>query len=218
MDAWPLRDVRAARDAIVSGALRGAALAALVRSIPDRERDVWTDELLAIEPPPPDMPDLPRGAVPYLPCGVDEILAMVRDVPVGPDDTLVDLGAGLGRVVILAHLLTGARAHGVELQPHLVVRARAIAAALALPAAVTFEEADATEVVLDASLAASIVFLYAPFNGAMLARAVDRLAELARRRRFTVCAVDLELHDLPWLAPRPSSSPRLAIYQAGWAR
>jgi len=32
----------------------------------------------------------------------------------------VDLGAGVGRVVMLAHLLTGARAHGIEVQKELV--------------------------------------------------------------------------------------------------
>lgn len=192
----------------MEGTLRGRTLDELVRSIPYLDRDSWVDALLQIDPPPPDI-DLPRGAVPYLPCGVDEILATVHDV-LGPDDELVDLGSGLGRVVILAHLLTGARARGIEIQPHLVARARATHAALALPSSVAFEHASAT----DAELDASVFFLYAPFNGAMLARVVARLELLARRRRFTICTVGLELAE-SWLRSRPASHRALSIYDAG---
>jgi SAM-dependent methyltransferase len=139
---------RTARAGIESGALRGDALLQRLLSVPLCDRDVWVDQLLGIEEPPPDIPDLPRGAVPYLPCGVEEILAMVLEAPVRPDDELVDLGSGLGRVVILAHLLSGARASGVELQGPLVRGARARCAALGL-AAVSFVHADAAEVALE---------------------------------------------------------------------
>jgi SAM-dependent methyltransferase len=139
---------RTARAGIESGALRGDALLQRLLSVPLCDRDVWVDQLLGIEEPPPDIPDLPRGAVPYLPCGVGEILAMVLEAPVRPDDELVDLGSGLGRVVILAHLLSGARASGVELQEPLVRGARARCAALGL-AAVSFVHADAAEVALE---------------------------------------------------------------------
>ncbi|MBA2544797.1 MAG: hypothetical protein H0V17_34450, partial [Deltaproteobacteria bacterium] len=194
MEASLRRLAHTTRNGIVAGTLRGRPLVELVESIPYLDRDSWVQEVLEVDPPPPDI-DLPAGAVPYLPCGVDEILATVRDVPLGPDDELVDLGSGLGRVVILAHLLTGARARGIEIQAHLVARARATHAALALPASVAFDHACATEAELDGS----VIFLYAPFNGAMLARVLDRLAALARRRRFTICAVGLEV-DVPWLS------------------
>src|SRR6202042_980367 len=106
------RRAHQARAEVRSGALRGAALEDLLRSIPFRDRDDWIDALLGFEEVPPDAADLPRGSVPYLPCGVDEILAAVRDAPVGPEDELVDLGAGLGRVAMLVHLLSGARTRG----------------------------------------------------------------------------------------------------------
>lgn len=203
------RRAHAARAEIASGALRGAALLELILSVPFLDRDAWLDELLGFEAPPPDVPDLPRGSVPYLPSGVDEILAMVMEVPIEPDDELVDLGAGLGRVVVLAHLLSGARASGVELQAPLVARARARCAALALPA-VSFVHADAAEAELDGS----IFFLYAPFSGQVLARVVGRLEEVARRRPIVVCAVGLELHDVPWLLPRTTSCVSLALYDS----
>lgn len=211
MDDSLRRQARAARAEITSGALCGAALRALLQSIPFLDRDAWVDELLGMAPPPSDALDLPRGAVPYLPCGVDEILAMVQDVPVQPDDELVDLGSGLGRVAVLAHLLSGARTRGIEIQAPLVDRARATCADLALaPAAVSFVHGDAAEAELDGS----IFFLYAPFGGATLARVIRHLQGVAQRRPIVVAAVGLELHDAPWLTARRTSSVALTLYES----
>jgi len=207
-DALRIR-ARTARSEIKSGALRGTALLELIRAVPWLDRDVWVDELLGIEDPPPDIPDLPRGAVPYLPCGADEIVAMVLEAPVRPDDTLVDLGSGLGRAVILAHLLSGARAWGLEIQEPLVLRARARAAELGL-AAVSFVHGDATETELDGS----IFFLYSPCNGEMLTRLIRRLEQIARRRPIIVCAVGVEFHDAPWLVRRTTSNVSLTLYDS----
>src|SRR5690242_12145414 len=59
----------------------------------------------------------------YHASGVAPIVRALLDVPVTRDDVVVDLGAGLGKVVLLARLLTGAKARGVEIQPGLVRRA-----------------------------------------------------------------------------------------------
>jgi hypothetical protein len=207
-DSLRLR-AQAARAAVTSGALRGAALLELVRSVPLLDRDVWIDELLGIDEPPPDIPDLPRGSVPYLPAGVEEILAMVAEAPVGPDDELVDLGSGLGRVVVLAHLLSGARTLGVEIQEPLVRRATTLGTALAL-SAVSFVHASAADLELDGS----VFFLYAPFHGEMFTQVVRRLEEVARRRAIVVCAIGFEFHDLPWLRPRSTSCLSLTLYDS----
>jgi hypothetical protein len=199
----------AARAEITAGALRGAPLLELLLSIPPLERDAWASELLGLEAPPPDIPDLPRGSVPYLPSGVEEILAMVQEVPIEPDDELVDLGSGLGLVVVLAHLLAGARACGVEIQEPLVHSARARCAALDL-AAISFVHANAAETALDGS----VFFLYAPFNGEVLARVLGRLEEVARRRPIVICAAGFELHDVPWVVARKTSSVSLTLYDS----
>lgn len=188
-------------------AVTGTALLELILSLPFDERDAFVDQLLGIEPPPPDVP-LPRGAVPYLPSGVDEILAMVREAPLTAADELVDLGSGLGKVVLLAHLLTGARARGIELQRHLVDASAARAAALGL-SGVSFVHADATELELDGT----VFFLYAPFNGELLERVLRRLEAAARRRRIVVCTSGLEL-DEPWLFPRPTSGGAVTLYES----
>jgi SAM-dependent methyltransferase len=199
---------RRARAAIESGALRGTALRELFLSIPFLDRDAWIDELLGFPVPPPDMA-LPRGSVPYLPCGVEEVLAMVRDVPVEAHDELVDLGSGLGRVVVLAHLLSGARARGVEIQEHLVRGAKARCLELGLTA-VSFVHDDAAALELDGS----IFFLYAPFNGDMLKRVQLRLEAVARRRSVVVCAVGLEFRDVPWLRARKPTNRALNVYDS----
>jgi len=185
------------------------ALLERLLAVPARDRDVWVDALLGLPEPPPDAP-LPPGAVPYLPAGVDEILALVREAPVRPDDVLVDLGSGMGRVAILAHLLSGARARGVEIQEPLVREAAACCARLGLSADVTFTCADAAEVELDGS----VFFLYAPFNGELLARVMRRVEAVARRRPIVVCTAGLELPEERWLRRREPSPLAIALYDS----
>jgi SAM-dependent methyltransferase len=202
-------EARRVRAELEAGTLRGAPLLQRLLSVPPAERDVFTDEVLGLGEAPPDVAPLPRGAVPYLPSGVEEILALLREAPVGPDDELVDLGSGLGRVVLLAHLLCGARARGVELQEPLVRRATARRDQLGL-SGVEFVHADAAQLALDGS----IFYLYAPFSGETLARVLRNLEDVARRRPIVVGAVGVEFRDRPWLRPRPTSCLALTLYDA----
>jgi len=173
--------------------------------VPFFDRDAWVDAVLGIKELPDDMPDLPRESVPYLPCGVEEILAMVDEAPVTANSEFVDLGSGLGRVAMLVHLLTGARTHGIELQAHLVQQAHSLSAGLS---GVTFTAGDATEIELDGST----FFLYAPFSGDMLQRALARLHEVAQKRTIVIGAVGFEFQDVSWLQPRTTSVPTLTVY------
>ena len=102
------------------------------------------DRALAIGPIPDDGPELPRGCVPYLPCPVDPLLRLVEHARVQASDVFVDVGSGLGRAAALVHLMTGARAIGLEIQPALVAAARDMTARLRLPD-VTFVEGDAVQ-------------------------------------------------------------------------
>lgn len=198
-----------ARALVTRGELRGAALMAQLLAVPFRDRDAFADELLALPEIPDDAPDLPRGAVPYIPCSVEDIIALVRDVPVRTNDHVVDLGAGLGRVLFLTHLLTGARAHGVEIQDSLVRMARACARDLGVTE-VSFEHANAAESALDGS----IFFMHAPFNGPMLASVLLRVEAVAKRRPIIVAAVGMEFPGVTWLHPLPTSSVTLALYES----
>jgi len=99
------------------------------------------------EPAGPRRP-LEPDMVAYQPTPARAILALVQASGIGPQDLLVDLGSGLGQVALLAALLSGARARGVELEPSYVDYARACAQGLQL-GRVEFIHADAREAPLD---------------------------------------------------------------------
>ena len=107
----------------------------MLAGVPPVARDAWVDLALGLEAIAEDGPDLPRGCVPYLPCSVDALLRLIEHAPVGAGDVFVDVGSGLGRAAALVHLLTGAPAIGVEVQPAHVAASRALAMRLRLRSA-----------------------------------------------------------------------------------
>lgn len=178
---------------------RGADLAAWIASLPANDRDRIVEEALGLG----TAPSAPPGEhlVGHHASGVDAVLEAVRDAPIRSDDVVLDLGAGLGKAALLIHLLTGARVRGVEIQEPLVVRAREAAARL--DADVEFVHADARAC---AFVDATVIYLYAPFDGPVL-------ADVARRLDTRVCALGVDLDRVaPHLERRPSASFWLAIY------
>jgi hypothetical protein len=61
-----------------------------------------------------------KNAGPYIPSPEAAVAAMLRYAHVGPDDFLIDLGSGDGRIVLTAAKLFGARGFGVEIKEALV--------------------------------------------------------------------------------------------------
>jgi len=202
-------DAHTTRAALLGGRLRGQALLDRIRSVPPDTREAWTDSVLGLPEAPPDE-SLPRGAVPYLPAAIDDVLAALAGVPVGPTDVFVDIGSGLGRVVLLAHLLTGAKGVGIEIQKGLVQAARHVASELGL-ADVSFRRADAAELELEGT----VFFLYSPLTGEPLRRVLISLRNLAERQRIVICTVGLSLHHESWLSPRADLAPGVGCYDAG---
>jgi len=98
------------------------------------------------------------------------------------DDVFVDLGSGLGQVVLLVNLLTGARARGLEIEPAFCEYARDCAAALELRE-VSFITTDVREADLSD---ASAFFLYTPFKGAMMEEVLERLRSESLKRPIRV--------------------------------
>jgi SAM-dependent methyltransferase len=185
--------------------------AALLR-VPSAERDAWVDLVFGLGEIPDDGPELPRGCAPYLPCPVDAVLRMVEQAPVRASDVFVDVGAGLGRAAALVHLLTGAAAVGLEIQPGLVHGARDLAARL-LTSRVSCVEGDAAKLAGFITIG-SVFFLYCPFSGARLAKMLADLEPIARTRMIRVCCVDLPLPQCPWLTLEPQLSGDLAIHRS----
>jgi len=85
---------------------------------------------------------------------VARMLAMART---GPEDFVIDLGSGDGRIVIHAARAHGARGLGVDLDPALVARARESAARAGVADRVRFEVRDALRTDLSG---ASVVTIY----------------------------------------------------------
>ena len=84
-------------------------------------------------------------------------MAMLEIAQVGPNDHVIDLGSGDGRIVILAAKQFGARGLGVEIVPELVQRSRLNAKAVAVEGRVEFREQDLFKTDLSA---ATVITMY----------------------------------------------------------
>lgn len=198
------------RERIRRGGLRGEELLAWLAAVPPHQRERAVEQLLGIEESP--LAPTPLGAelIGYTPSGVGSIVRAVFEVPVRGGDVFVDLGAGLGKAAMIAHLLSGARVRGIELQPDLVARARAQAHQLGL-VNVTFVAADARVAALDDG---DVFFLYLPFTGGVLRAVLQRLHAVAARRDVVVCALGFDLPQTDWLTRRPTDAFWLSIYDS----
>ena len=139
--------------------------------------------------------------VAYQPTPARVVLSALELAAVDSDDVLIDLGSGLGWVVILTALLTGARARGVEFEPVYCDYARACVNRLGL-GSVEIMHADAREATLSDG---TVFFMYTPFRGAMLDRVLERLRREAYARTFRICAYGpctKEVERADWLRAR----------------
>ncbi|HYG06540.1 MAG TPA: hypothetical protein VD865_09015 [Stenotrophomonas sp.] len=177
------------------------------------------DELVAgvLSLPLPGAPAVALGAdmVAYQPTPARHVLDLLRRTALTADDVLVDLGAGLGQVPLLAALCTPARARGIEIEPAYVAVARAAAAALRLHRA-RFDCQDLRH----ADLAnGSVFYLYTPLRGALLAELLQRLRALAAARPLRICAFGpcvAVLATEPWLRVDGQAQPhRVTVFKAG---
>ncbi len=174
-------------------------------------RDEWLDVVLGLREIPDDGDDLPRDCVPYLPCAVDVLVRVVDHAAVRADDVFVDLGAGVGRAPPGGPQRSGAAAIGVEIQRGLVAESRRLSRRLPGLRLSTIE-GDAAKVAGHLALG-TVFFLYCPFGGARLAATLASLEPIARTRMLRVCAVDVPLPPLDWLAPEPQISSDLTIHR-----
>lgn len=189
-----------------------AIFRASLSHVPPSDRDAWLDLLMDAGELPDDDPLLPRGCVPYLPCPVAAVLEALQVAAVTGDDVFVDVGAGLGRAVVLAHLFTGAGCIGLEIQPGLVKAARERAAWLNLGRA-RFIEGDAADSIRWVAIG-TVFFFYCPFSGDRLNRVLDELEAIARTRQIRVCCVGMPPLHRAWLAMVASTSVDLTVYRS----
>ena len=210
MDECHVRSADEARQRINAGAHDRLAFRATLLAVPPDTRDAWLDRVLGLTAPPDDGPDLPRGCVPYLPCGVDALLEIVDRAKVEATDVFVDVGSGVGRAMTLVHLLTGAAAIGIEIQSELVQAAREVAR---VSSRISNVHGDAVELARYLVIG-SVFFLYCPFSGERLQHVLTDLEAIAQTRPIRVCCVDLPLPACDWLAAQPASSGSVTVYHS----
>jgi hypothetical protein len=201
--------------------LRGQDLIVWLSSIGSRERDRAVEDLLGLDPsleeaPVPvsdvcsDFGGEASDLVGYHGSGIAALARAALEVPMFPEDVVVDLGSGLGKAAFVLHLLSGARVHGAERDRRLVLAANAARDRLGLHA-VTFEHIDARAARLDEG---TIFYLYLPFTGDVLAGMLEALRDAAQKRPIVVVTLGLDLGRVPWLVARETDAFWLAIYDS----
>lgn len=100
----------------------------------------------------------------------------------GPDDVVLDIGSGSGKVALTVGASTFAEVRGVECGESYVAAARHSAAELGLDN-VAFEHADVRDVDLSPG---SIFYLYYPFHGEPARAVAESLGRLGRTKDITV--------------------------------
>jgi hypothetical protein len=206
------RSAETARRRIQQGPHDPPAFRAALLNVPPADRDQWLDAVLGLGEVPDDGPELPRGCVPYLPCPVDVLLRMVDQAAIRASDVFVDVGSALGRATMLVHLLTGARAIGLEVQPALALASRRLASRLRL-SGVSCVEGDASNLTGFMTIG-SVFLLYCPFGGDRLAKLLADLEPIARTRTLRICSVLTPLPACSWLTLEGRPSGDLAIHRS----
>jgi hypothetical protein len=154
--------------------------------------------------------------IPYEPTPARAILDLIDQVRISPDDVFYDLGAGMGHVAMLVHLLTGATVRGVEIETAYCRHAQRCTEELGL-AQVRFVNGDAREV---DTTDGTVFFMYTPFTGLVLDTVLTALAHQARRRPLTLCtlgACTFEVARQPWLRlrrPEARHAYALAVFES----
>lgn len=148
---------------------------------------------------------------------VSAVLELVDRARLTGGDRFVDVGSGLGQVVLLVHLLTGVEATGLEVVPAYVARARGEAERLGVDG-VTFREGDARFADL---CGGTVYFMFSPFRGQMLQTVLNRLRGEACVRRLTICSFGPcteRIADESWLTLQEEGMNhefRLAVFESG---
>src|SRR5882762_5904242 len=147
----------------------------------------YLDELvsgvLQFEEPSAEIVRLESEMVPYQPTPARHIFDLIRRTALTEQDSLIDLGSGLGHVTLIASICTSASCTGIELEPSYVECARKSARSLNLNN-VKFIQGDARAANLSDG---TVFYLYTPFSGAILRDVLNSLRQEAVTREIRIC-------------------------------
>jgi len=141
----------------------------------------------------------------YEPTPARVILDLVDQVGLTAQDVFYDIGAGLGHVVLLVHLMTQAVARGVEIEAAYCRHAQQCAEALGL-SQVHFVQSDARQMHYADG---TVFFMYTPFTGEPLHTVLAGLHRVARNHAIVLCtygACTFEVVRQPWLRLRHAAA------------
>jgi SAM-dependent methyltransferase len=137
---------------------------------------------LGIDGLPEETQNLQPGMIGYHPTPARVIFALIEHTHLSAADVFYDLGAGLGRVVLLVGLLTTAHVKGIEFEPAYCAYAQQRADSLHL-SRVTFFNVDARQADYTDG---TVFFLYTPFTGRMLQVVLAQLEAVAHTHPITL--------------------------------
>jgi len=178
------------RQRVRSGECRGEAFRAMVSEYaePDEDDfgyddlDVFIGLLFSDEEMPLPTRELEPEMVEFYKTPARVVFEFVERSGVTAEDVFVDLGSGLGQVVMLVNLLTGAKARGIEIEPAYCEYARDCASGLGLRD-VEFINSDIREADLGEG---TVFFLYTPCRGEMMKNVLGRLRREALSRPIRI--------------------------------
>jgi hypothetical protein len=187
------------------------------RGQPEYEYD-GLDELLerVLFPGPLPSPGRARDAdmIRYEATPARIILELIDSVKILPQDVFIDIGSGLGLVVLLVNLLTGVRAIGVEYDSAYCQYAQQLADDFGLKN-VSFINADAQNTDLNIG---NIFYLFTPFVNKIFENVLERLRYTSLRKSIYICSygtITYEIAKLPWLQmidPAMEHDFKLAVF------
>lgn len=176
------------RKEVRDGMLRGRALEEVMCSFAQDGiigydlLDDFINSLLSNGDLPEPILALEQGMVDYQKTPARIVLEIERLARLTADDVFVDIGSGLGQVVILMRLLTEAGCVGVEYEPAYHRYAEDCSRRLGL-GGIELVNADACRIAYDRG---TVFYLYTPFEGQMLEDVLELLRLEAEKRDIRI--------------------------------
>jgi SAM-dependent methyltransferase len=130
--------------------------------------------LVGVSPPKGGLSEFDLGYDPYVPTPQAIVEGMLAFAEVGPNDVVVDLGSGDGRIVITAARQFGARGVGVEIDRTLIAEAQAKAAKAGVAGRVRFVARDLFEADLREATVLTL-YLLPETNRKLLPKILDEM-------------------------------------------
>lgn len=163
--------------------------------------DLLVNGMLNLELEPERLGSLEPEMVHYEPSPARIALDLVDQVGFCDRDSFCDVGAGLGRIAVLVHLLSGVNTCCLELEPAYCQWMRHSFVQLNLTA-IEVCQGDARSASYEGF---TVFYLFTPFWGKMLESVLARLQAQAERRPIVICAygtVCQRIGEQPWLHAR----------------